>query len=146
MAVCGRAVRDGDTEDMRVKISERSWHLRYVRWWDGVGNRASDLIYRDPDQPPKPYTPTNLCGYFWMVTLIGPGMFFWLLTFFPAVFVLKYVGLLVFWGVMALIRGVRSLFHAVRPSKAETSNEPNLFVEYVKAKKRRICPLIEVVP
>jgi hypothetical protein len=124
-----------------VKVSERSWHLRYARLFKG-----------------EDYIPRDLCGYFWTVML-------WLA--FPAVMLgtvgvsLWAVGSEVYrhpteWAVIAgcsviltaLFFGVcfayQSVTRAVR-RRQHTAGAPSLLAEYVKAKKRRLCPLIEVV-
>jgi len=85
------------------------------------------------------YQPTNLCKHFWktmaailMGVVLGIGFIF--------VFI-------------ALGTGAKRAFNGedvnpwwVRSKKApKKHHEPNIFIEWVKAKKNRVCPLIKVV-
>ncbi len=117
-----------------MQISSRSWHMRLVR-----------LLVDD-------YQPKNLCKHFWMTLMV------------MAVLPLLGVLLLAIGAVLAM--GLSLLFPVygrrasqklggenVRPWWARTNKdpkpkkhrEPNIFIEWVKAKKQRVCPLIEVV-
>ena len=107
-----------DNTERRIVIRRTSWHYRLVRW-------------EDPNAP----MPVTLCGYFWVV--VGAGtfrMFFSMLM----VVVMPIVGM--FFGSAWLWN-----HRPWRRKAAEAMpHEPNLLVEWVKAKKRRVCPLIEV--
>ena len=98
-----------------MEISSRSWHYRLVKWLD------------------KNYQPSNLCGYFWQVVLslfVGA-------MFIPALpLIVTGLGI---WT--AYTYSYKKVFPHHKPSESE---EPSLIVEFIKAKKRRLCPLITV--
>ena len=123
-----------------MKISNRAWHLRFVRIFN------------------KKYVPRNLCQHFWAVV----GTFFWIgviiyliaglmtgvyliVTSFYiqiglAVASAAVLSVIIFTGVK-----IRSWFNR-RPAKSpKESKEPGLVRSYIKARKDRYCPLIEVV-
>ena len=122
-----------------MHISARSWHLRWVRRFFGSG-----------------YTPRDLCSYFWVVVAltvlpvtaaivlqVGLGLLIWrhpteiLIALVMAVLSLALTALLFF--VVFLIKFLsRALRH-------DPERPPNLVVEYLRAKKRRLCPLLTVV-
>ena len=106
-----------DNTERRIVIRRTSWHYRLATFF-ADGN-----------------VPTNLCSYFWAVV----GCIFCACAAVPlAVFAAP---------VMGIGFGLSWLWnHRPRRKKVAeaTPHEPNLLVEWVKAKKRRICPLIEV--
>lgn len=128
---------------MKVRISERSWHLQLVR-----------ACRHD-------YVPRDLCSYFWtLVAIIAPlavviGVIVIAVVAFVRIMLIDWrttaVGIGIGIGVWAALFLVyylgRSLIHRRRVRQRPTGRRgPNLIVAYVKAKKRRFCPLIEVVP
>jgi len=117
-----------------MQVSSRSWHMRLVRWLD------------------DDYQPKNLCKHFWMILLH--------LALLPllGILFLGIVGILsLFFVLIFPIYGHRASQKIggedVRPWWVRISKEPkpkkhresNIFIEWVKAKKQRVCPLIEVV-
>ena len=102
----------------RLYVNKRSWHFRLNQWIGGP-------LYR----------PTNLCVYFWQtVTSIVFGV----------IFVFLAPPFLVCSGLWAGIRSLWKLWRRPNHEASTLPREPNLVVEYLKARKRRICPLLEV--
>ena len=97
-------------------ISSRAWHLRLVRWVDAG------------------YYPHSLCTHFWAVMGV--------LAVTPVGGIAIAVLIV---AAIPVIVGVWLREH--RPHKkreAATVKEPSLVIEWLKAKKRRVCPLITV--
>jgi len=125
-----------------MQVSSRSWHIRLVRLLD------------------EHYQPKNLCKHFWAVLLM--------MAVLPLLGVLI-VGIALILGAILILHfpiygtGAIQKFlnedSTIRPwwlragKKSKTTkepkpkkhHEPNIFIEWVKAKKNRVCPLIEVV-
>mgnify|MGYP001558746193 CR=1 FL=1 len=99
-----------------MKINSRAWHLTLVRW----------LAPR--------YQPTNLCSYFWLVlgslllAAVGIALVIILLPIIPIILLIKHL----------------ATHHPLRQQSQEAS-KPSLLLEFLKAKKRKLCPLITVV-
>ena len=134
-----------------IKISSRSWHYRLLKW-----------AQHDSVEMPK-----TLCGYFWTVVLIlvGPvlvvlGVLALIALYVGAILeswwwmivgpLLVAVGLVV--AVLVLVLAVlvgeilSNLYHGLRPNQESKGHSTaRLIGEFIGAKKRRICPLIEVV-
>ena len=122
----------------RLRISRCRWHYRLLR----------TFLSRDPQHK-------SLCRYFWSVvgTLALYAIFVVLLTVLvvagvawtlqhplPVVAGVTVVALtvLIIWGVVTFVRWKRR-----QPARARPPKAPNLTLEYIRAKKSRICPLIE---
>lgn len=124
-----------------MKVSARSWHVRLVQ------GMSTGFDHQ--------YVPRDLCSHFWWVVaslafvalcfsvfVVGAMLILFLLWIKGFVVLLPLVGgalvgHLATLAARALVRRVHDAEPVPRP--------PNLFVEYVKSKKHRICPLIEVV-
>ena len=103
-----------------MKISRRSWHFRQCRSAFGEG-----------------YEPKNLCRHFWMtVTALWLALLTGILL--PLILLAASYDWLVKVGGWLTDR--LSVFDAPKPAK-----EPGLLRSYLAARKRRICPMIEVV-
>ncbi len=107
--------------ELGMQVSSRSWHMRLTR-----------KIYGDG------YRPTNLCKHFVAVMAVIPLSLFIIYGFF-------------IYGtrVMRAWNGEDNIHpwwvRANKEPKPKKHREPNIFIEWVKAKKNRVCPLIEVV-
>jgi hypothetical protein len=121
-----------------MKISERSWHLRLARLACGQN-----------------YRPRDLCSYFWGGIVFSTAMICAvvvsllvlasLLVRFMLLHLWETLGfLVVVLVVTGILLGVVWVF--IRPPKDGPKGPPNPLVEYLRAKKRRLCPLIEVTP
>jgi hypothetical protein len=135
-----------------LRIGKNSWH--YWLWKLG----------RDENSRPK-----NLCKYFWHIAivkvllpailasfvLLGVATLGWLIWGHPVEFG---VGLMLLVGGTAAVVGVIKLTETYvehrrevamtrppKPKKPKKEKKPNIFFEFLKARKRKMCPLIEVV-
>ena len=122
-----------------MKISKQSWHYRLLF--------KLDLKI-----------PNNLCGYFWKVvrTIL-------ICVILSPLLVIAGVGLLVVGGIVWLgdrygwwkaieawqtrryLRKVQAKEDAKRKATEAPPKQPSLFVAWLKAKKQKICPLLEFV-
>ena len=99
-----------------MEISSKAWHLRLVRLFE------------------PGYQPSNLCGYFWRVVLS---------LLFLGLAIVTLPPLVAFFGIgMACAYSYKKVFDHHKPRELK---KPSLIVEFIKAKKRRVCPLITVV-
>lgn len=128
-----------------MKVSVNSWHYRLWNWG------------RDPQYNAKP---RDLCRYFWHIALVkillpvaAAVVLIALAVFLVVVMWQNPWDTLVFIGIVA---GTTTLFLAVlwheKRQKARRAErlglpprEPGLVRQYVEARKRKVCPLIEVV-
>ena len=127
----GSGAGRGKAGGMKLRVSEKSWHLRYVRWF-----KTLDDEYR---RSGKEYVPVELCGYFWtLMASCAFGLFF--------------LTVLIFFSPMWVPALMWEKFWEWRNDrwppvpKVKTRCQSNILVEFIKAKKRKVCPLIEVVP
>jgi hypothetical protein len=143
-----------------VRISERSWHLRFVRSFD-----KRDPVYGTVI---KPYVPRDLCSYFWTVVgyLAFTALMLGVFVVFPLAALVWFVVKVVVpnWQIALVVLGVFAvggltiglgyllewtvgrIWRRFRRTQVTDDGQPkNLFVAYVVAKKRRLCPRIEVM-
>jgi len=116
-----------------MKINRKSWHYRIRKFWSFDDAR-------------------NLCSYFWSTV--------WATALFPIVPVVALFVLLFLtaplWGIWIdsqgfnIIIGIFEIFGLCvfwyeyrKEEYKHTVREPSLVKEFVKAKKQKICPLIE---
>lgn len=135
-----------------LKVRKTSWHYRLWK------------LGRSPHSEPR-----DLCRYFWHITLIkllaplvlaslvlfGVGTLLWLVWGHPGFTAAVVLGalalagavLVLFWaGTKAVERiTVRQALKRRQPKPPKPPKEPNLMWEMVKAKKRKVCPLIVVI-
>lgn len=117
-----------------MEISEDSWHYKvYEFGFAGHG------------WPPRR---TNLCSYFWRVVW---GFTLGTLMAIAAALVLGLVGAALYkftfitlttLGVIAVLIGIGVAYDR-RPYKEKVKVEPGLLRLYLRAKKEKVCPLIE---
>jgi len=103
-----------------MKVRKSSWHYKVWRWSNGKEE------------------PTNLCAYFWhvaFVLLICASPLGWI------AFLLAAIGAAGEW--LQDKWDARSYRRGPRPPKVP--REPGLIRSYLRAKKARVCPLIEFV-
>lgn len=121
-----------------MKIKTSSWHFKLQKglWsrsgpWP-FGHTFND--YRTVDDAPR-----SLCGYFWVTV-------FSVLVSVP--YLLIFGGAWVLWKVVIrpfgrfVVLPVINVIIAIEPERDE-EKQPGLLREYIKAKKSRMCPLIE---
>ncbi len=127
-----------------MRISENAWHLKVARLADGS------------------YQPRDLCSYFWQVTFkllaalaVVYSAIYWGYVLVDAIFdnpwwafmiVIVPAAFVVLGGVVFLLIAAFEAIPKPHSERAKKEKPPSLVGEYLKAKKRRICPLIEVVP
>lgn len=133
-----------------LKVKKNSWH--YWLWRLG----------RDEGSRPK-----NLCKYFWHIAIVKvllPGILAsfvllgvvtlgWLIWGHPAAFG---IGAMLLIGTVAVVIGLVKLggsyvehrheLAMTRPPKpVKPPKKPNIVFAFIKARKQKMCPLIEVV-
>lgn len=134
-----------------MNISSKSWHLRLVRFLIG-----------------STYKPASLCPYFWTVVWCVSPLFFPLLIMKGYAYVDDRFGekypnhevdnsegeagwrifLAFFWVLTIPVWGVillKILLVGVHKAEHKPPKESNLFAEWLRAKKGKVCPLITVV-
>lgn len=127
-----------------MKVSRNSWHFKVYR---GFGFDSG--FYKEP---------SNLCPYFWrvvwgltkgaiIVALCG------LLLFMLGTVVFTYpfwslggtAVIALFCAICAYWDEIRSFLSRNAPESDVPEPEPGLIRSYIKAKKDKVCPMIEVV-
>lgn len=139
-----------------LKIKSTAWHYRLYCFWHTVWD-TSELppitiweLIRGQRKLQRP-TPTTLCRYFWFIVLSSV-----VLTLFSSILVLAGVicgPIILLVGVIGY--GIKLLYYRVRRRRRfrrrpasifdVLEKEPSLVVEFVKAKKKKVCPLLEVI-
>lgn len=119
-----------------MKIKRSSWHYKVSKFWE--------VFERDND---------NLCRYFWRIV----GKLF-VLCFVCFALVLCLYGyftdpqivsntIMLLFVISSFIIPILAIWYLRKKvgKPIGAFKEDNIFIEYVKAKKRKICPLIEYV-
>lgn len=130
-----------------MKVSRTSWHYR---WWNEFHNNSYD---NKPRKEPK-----NLCQYFWGI--VGPmlGLGFMGLTVLSAIGIGLWVAftqhtltaLIVTFSITGFVPTYYLIYRLdkwveARPERLpQPEREPGPFRAYFRARKQRVCPLIEV--
>ena len=113
-----------------MEINSDSWHYKFYK----LGYGAGHVPYR-----------TNLCSYFWR-TVLGLGI-----AVFVVLFVLACLGIV---GFVAYhhtaifftgIGGLVAVFGLIMLNEYWGDAEPGLLRAYLRAKKEKVCPLVEIV-
>ena len=128
-----------------MKIKKDSWHYRFIKW---------------TGKDPSP----NLCNYFWQV--VGPPLFVTLIALLLVIAVAGMIfehGWSLLWMIpLGLLGGavliliiasvalgyetLREKYFGPKPvkePKPEKEKKPNIFIEWLKAKKAKVCPILE---
>lgn len=139
-----------------MKVSSTSLHYRYWNYWRNMLDDKSGVW------PPIPFTkqhrytyrPHTLCAYFWQVvafasvvpvivvafTLAAGGI---AIAISPIVGLIVLVRYLYFKSVERRERLEQEEYPNGRPPKPP--REPSMLLQYVSAKKKKLCPIIELV-
>lgn len=134
-----------------MKVSRRKWHYRwYNRWmnvWGAFGDEgpikaAMTLVGRE--KYGRNYTPKSLCTYFWWCALAGPLTLVALsvVSLLIAVFLLFFIPIM--WGKDKIADRNRRRRHE-RGLHPKPEKGPSMLTVFVKSKKQRVCPTIELV-
>lgn len=112
-----------------MEFSSRAWHIRLIRF-----------LQADSE---KPYIPSSLCLHFWRVvftlTIQGPIM----LILFIVIMTPFGVGFGCYEAFKWISRRWRRQA-SISHQKTLRPKEPNLIIEWFKAKKSKVCPVITV--
>lgn len=103
-----------------MEISRKSWHYRLM----SIIERFMVWVLMDDWYPDR--MPTNLCSYFWYFNFLV----FLVLPTAVILFLCKYI-------VVVPVLFVARMFTKLFGIKS------GLLIEYLKAKKRKVCPLIK---
>lgn len=113
-----------------MKIRKSSWHYKIVEMTSD-GN-----------------VPANLCGYFWRLVLglVAIASLLGMLGFIGWLTYEKWPWSIIAIGVTVLVFGsIMWAFGLCSHLPNRPSSEPGLFRQWLKAKKDKVCPLIEYV-
>ena len=120
-----------------MQVSSRSWHMWLTRKAFGPS-----------------YEPKNLCGHFWTTIAAMPMLLFIGITIAAVgiITAILFIGSIFIYGTRAKaaffdnVKDVGPWWRRSEKKSNQTkSHEPNLFIEWIKAKKQKVCPLITVV-
>lgn len=117
---------------MTQPIKRFSRYSKLIRW------AYLDVPWIPPDFRGAAPSHTSICTLFWRIVLGA-----------PLIMVLLY-GLFVVASPMYILAaigyGVKILYRYIRPTKSSIagSKQPNLIVEYLKARKAKFCPIVRV--
>ena len=130
-----------------MKISKRSWHYRWTHfaWWGWIGFLVApiDKGYYQREEKTN-VLPQNLCLYFWAV--MWSPVWFMISTLMVASVVLVW-----FLWMKLVFKSARFVYHSVRkpdigdnkPDMEAPISTLGMVVAFIKAKKQKVCPLIQ---
>lgn len=142
-----------------MDISRKSWHYRLYRYVRNIERNPRYLKPREEGRDDYA-TPASLCGYTWSIVFGLAGVFVLLVAFaIVAPFYLLYLAAhLVVGGVFWLADVIgdhrpRHIARVFRPSMQKTQkpyrepkpDRPSLVLEFLKARKQKVCPTIKLV-
>ncbi len=110
---------------VNMKVSRNSWHSRLVRWYE------------------PSYRPHDLCGYFWHVVLailFSP----FVITMIGAVAVLAAPFILLWKGGGWTRHRFNKRGYLRAKPYVRVAHDPSLLMAWLRAKKGKYCPLIEL--
>ena len=131
-----------------LKIKKSSWHYR---------------LWAFTHEHPERVKPTNLCRYFWRIfftitlpaalivaALIGIGALLWVMFQNPVPTLIVLGSIALFLGFIFFAAWQERHRKRKRAARAliepdPEPKDPNPFTEFLKARKQKVCPLIEVV-
>jgi len=118
-----------------VKVRRKSWHYRLSHLLGNLERRSD-----------------NLCAYFWRMVVVLLVLSFILFCVFQMVYTLfmnpATLEIMIFVSVIVLIFAAPPIsIYYLRKWLGHSPELPaeNIFIEFAKAKKRKVCPLIEYV-
>lgn len=133
-----------------MKISKSSWHYKLYRYVTNIpsGPQYLNPFGRDLHRTDKPI-PRSLCPYAWSIFLglVGSALMCLGLAIAAAVAALPYGG-------YRLLKKIDSYGNPFKFKKGERKpklekpeklKQPSLVASFVKAKKDKVCPMIELV-
>jgi hypothetical protein len=135
-----------------MKVRRSSWHYRLYRY---VHNTSKGPAYANPwtkrVRTDPTDLPSSLCPYAWSIFLglVGCLVLAILVVAFSWLIALVYAAAFVYHLVDDGLTARR--LRKMKPDKAKREPEPpkekkpSIVAEYVKAKKERVCPTIELV-
>lgn len=136
-----------------MRVSRKSWHYKLYRY---IHNITKGPRYLNPfatvtrtDAP----LPSSLCPYVWMIFLglVGTAVIALLLAAGAAPFGIAWFAYI---GISWLIQRMRAIpwpFHRKQREPRTSSDKPrkeprpSLVIEFVKAHKQKVCPMVELV-
>ncbi len=112
-----------------MEIKQDSWHHKFY----SLGHNG--------------YAPfrTNLCNYFWRTVF---GMFLATVICGFALIFLAFIGFMAYMhtaGFFMAIGGLVAFFGLVMLNEYWRDTEPGLLRAYLRARKEKVCPLVEIV-
>ncbi len=113
-----------------MEINSDSWHYKFYSLGHGEG-----LV---PDR-------TNLCSYFWR-TMLGLGIATFIVVF--TLCFLVFIGFMAYnhtAGFFMVVGGIVAFLGLLFLNEYWRDTEPGLLRAYLRAKKERVCPLVEIV-
>ena len=136
-----------------MKVSRNSWHFRWLRLVYG-----EDKNYRSISTVLTPgfmhfihhdfNGPRSLCPYFWAM-FFSPAFAGILLLIVPFMWILGVTVILLWMSLTVLFRSIRWAWRH-RPTLAlkrrvqsKHNDEPSVVLEFIKARKRNVCPVIK---
>lgn len=122
-----------------MKVKRSSWHYKLYcvtqEFWRGDGPFFLWEFIRGKENPYY-YNPKSLCSYFWATVLSCIAI--------PILSILILLCLLVL-GIVFVIAYPFLRCKKRFKKNSTVAKQPNLAISYIKAKKNRVCPLIELV-
>lgn len=135
-----------------MKIKRTAWHFRLYcftqTFWKGEGPFFLWEYVRGQTKS-RFYEPTSLCPYFWAIVLSCLSI--------PIITVLAILLAVIAFTALAFCWPFKKLFQCSRRARKRaksddikwgvlpTPKEPSLVASFIKAKKSKVCPIIEIV-
>jgi len=134
------------------KIRKNKWHYRLYKFWWAIWDGDDPFIFFEVllrrknwrDYSRSDREPTSLCPYFWFVvlnTLFLPL----LLSLLMIVLVVATICVSPFFLLSEIKDRRRKRRIAQGKVKPQKPKQPSMLKTFIRAKKRKVCPLIEIV-
>jgi choline-glycine betaine transporter len=140
----------------KLVVSRKSWHYRLYNFTQNILHMPG-LVFRWADETSiffirKRYTPTDLCRYFWSIVLgllVAPIILLVNITMgllLLACCIIIAPLALIFLLVVFSVEWLNDRRIARKRDKRDSNRDEkfNPITEYIRARKAKVCPLIEV--
>jgi hypothetical protein len=126
-----------------MKVSRRSWHYRLHVFGFTVFNLMDYGPFAYARGRRYEHQPNSLCGYFWSTLAL-----LWLTPILAICTLIVVIAAAIVGATSVVADKTHNVYRTIRP-KAEVEpnpepQPPGLILSYMKARKQKVCPIIEL--